>query len=334
MIEQIENQQFLEFLRDKNRIHFNAIEGRNGYHIFKIPYDNDCVFLHVIRTYITDHDPIGKLRLGDKSELGCIYVPSIDTILNGEYPLKDFICKGNFSDAYRITSTDVKEYYRNLCRDINAEVVRHIEDGKFDRKKAAKLVEVDDREIKYYKEHKEYGYVERAFLEGETWDKPKIIIEYTSREHEIDSVLEYLRTPVEAIVTRVEQYMIAEQVKIYKAIVCAEVRFETMKAIMNDKTNPLHFQREIRRIVKDADVKTVNITFERNGTVVTAKTEAPKLGSWHYVSDYDIINGDRAEFKKIFNYNTGGDAKMHEILSITHGKKELYNKTEFEKTLV
>jgi hypothetical protein len=127
--------------------------------------------------------------------------------------------------------------------------------------------------------------------------------------------------------------METERVRIYKAIVRAEIQFQSFKEIEANKAGPLYYQREIRRVIRLANVKTVYVALERGGKSVTVKTDAERLGLNDSISEWNVVSPDRAAYKEIFGYGQGGDAGMNEITAITHGRKELYNKAAFEKTL-
>ncbi|GHV00753.1 hypothetical protein FACS1894211_08840 [Clostridia bacterium] len=319
------NENFMRFLQDGNERHYAERVNDYKYRLFKIPYDGDCDFIHVLDTYVYKGNE--KPGLNDTSALGGIYVYSLGLLFNAGYELRGFVSAG-----YK--TPDTKEYYGQLKKDVAAEVTRRVETGLFDRDGAERLVGESDRDIEYYKEYREYDSARQAFLEGKRFDKPEIRIYYdTQCDCDVAAVLEYLRSPAEAVNVRADAFMETEKAMIYKRIVCAETRFRSFKEIEADKSNPLRYQREIRRVMKEACVKTVNVTFERNGHGVTVKTEAERLGYGDSASDWYVVSADRHQYREIFGYKTGGDAKMDEIMLITHGKKELYSKSAFEKTL-
>jgi hypothetical protein len=322
------NENFAAFLQSKDRRYYAERIKDGNYCFFKVPYDGDCDFVHVIHTYTGHYNPEGKPELNDRSELGGIYVYSLGLLFNAGYELRGFLAPG-----YK--ALDAKEYYGRLKDDVSAETVRRVEAGLFDRAGAETLVGENDRDIRYYREYREREFAEQDFLDGKRFDKPEICIEYATRcENDIAAVLEYLRSPAGAVNARADAFMESEKAMIYKRIIGAEIRFGSFKEIEANKSNPLHYQREIRRAVQAACVKTVNVAFERDGRSATVKTGAERLGLNGYVADWDIAAADRAAFKAMFGYKHGGDARMNEIISITHGKKELYNKAAFEKTLL
>lgn len=85
--------------------------------------------------------------------------------------------------------------------------------------------------------------------------------------------------------------------------------------------------------MRTACVKTVNVTFERDGQRITVKMEADRLGWSDTFSHWNVLAADRGAYKRVFCHSISGDARLTEIISITHGKKELYNKADFDKTL-
>jgi hypothetical protein len=317
----------MSFLTDKNERQYAERLKDYAYYIFKVPYDGDCDFIHVMRTYVCRDDPDGKPGLTDRSELGGIYVYSLGLLFNTGYDLRGFL-----TDYDKMP--DAKEYYGRLKQDISAEVVRRIGSGQFNRAEAERIVGENDRDIQYYKEYREREFAERDFLDGKRFDKPEIHISYVTQcDCDVSAVLTYLRSPSDIVNARADAFMEKEKAMIYRQIVRAEIRFRSFKEIEADKSNPLCYKREIRRVVKEADVKTVNVTFERNGQIVTVKTDAGRLAYNDYVSSWDVVSADRYTYQKLFGYKSGGDAVMKEIIRITHGKKELYGKAAFEKTL-
>jgi len=328
------NNSFAEFLQDKNERQYMEWTGGYNFFLFKVPYDEDCDFIHVIRMYTSRLDPVGKPTLTCQSKLGGIYVYSLGLLFNVEYDLWDYMTSTDSAYTQSTRAPDVKEYYKRLKSAITAEIMGRIDAGQFDRAGAEKLVAADDRDILYYKEYRERGYAERDFLDGKRLDKPEIRVAYeVQSDCDIDAVLGYLRDPDEIIRARANAFMEAERVSIYKQLVCAEVHFESLREIEADKSNPLYYQREIRRVIGQADVKTVNITLERDGKSITVKIVTNRLGWNDYISDWDVAAPDRPAYKAMFGYKLGGDAKLYEITLITHGKKELYNKAQFEKSL-
>ena len=327
------NGSFSKFLENKDeRYYAERTKDYNNF-LFKIPYDGDCDFIHILRTYISRYNPDGKPGLNDKSELGGIYIYSSGLLFNTEYCLREFLnCTDTVAAGYK--ATDVKECYKQLCRSISAEIACRIEAGRFDRDGAAKLVGEDDRDIKYAKEYRERGFAENDFMDGKRLDKPVIHISYDTRcDYDIAAVLEYLRSPEEIINARADVYMEAEKAMIYKQIVRAEVQFESFKEIEQNKYDPLHYRREIRRVTQSAGAKTVNVALERNGQRIMVKTDAERLGWNNDISDWNIAAADRPAYKEVFGHKHGGDARMDEITLVTHGKKELYNKSAFDKIL-
>ena len=331
----IENKNFAEFLQSKEqKQYFEKIKDYN-YYFFKIPYDEDCDFIYLIRVYISQYNKNGKPGLTDGSTLGGLYVYSLDLLFNVGYDL----CE-NFGIARdkNPEMRDAKDYYNQLCKEIGDEVKRRVYAGQFDRNEAeilAKESKWDMKDIEYYKEYRELSFAESDFLDGKQLSRPEIHITYDTRcEYDIASVLEYLRTPTDIINARATAFIDAEKARIYKQLIRAEIHFKSLKEIEADTSNPLHYRREIRGVIKAADVKTVNATLERNGHGITVKMEADRLGINNSLSDWDIIAADRYRYKQMFGYNHGGDAHMDEIQCITHGKKELYNKAAFEKTLL
>jgi hypothetical protein len=109
------SEKFSQFLKDKNqRAYFESVRDYS-YHFFKVTYDEDCDFIHIIKIYNSRSND-GKPGLSDKSEVGGIYVYSPDLLLNTEYCLRD-----RFNIRYDDTTT-IKGYYKELkirgfCRD-------------------------------------------------------------------------------------------------------------------------------------------------------------------------------------------------------------------------
>lgn len=232
----INNEKFNEFLQDKNQRQYAEKIKDTKYYFFKIAYDEDCDFIQIMRIY-TYHNPEGKPGLKDKSGLGGIYVYSLGLLFNIEYDLREFLSCDNKTEKQNYESVDIEGYYKQLKNEIAAEIVRRIESGQFNRTEAEKLINPDDSDIKYYKEHGMRESAEQDFLNGKQLDKPDICISYTTQcEYDIDAVLEYLRCPADIINTRATTFIETEKVKIYKAIVRAETHFNRFKEIETDKT--------------------------------------------------------------------------------------------------
>ena len=333
------NEKFNNFIQSKGERYYAEKTKDTNYYFIKIPYDGDCDFIHVVHTYVSRYNPEGRPGLKDKSELGGIYIYSLDLLFNTEYHLREFLAHGQPADMREYATLSAEEYYKQFKNEVSAEIVKRIEAGQFDRAGAAALVGEDNGDIKYYREYREYDSAKNDFLEGKQLDKPEICVTYSTQcDYDIDAVLEYLRSPAVIVNARADAYTEDKKAMIYKQIVRAEIHFESLKEIEADKNNPLHYQREIRRVMQAACVKTVNITFERAGAAaaegqsITVKADAGRLGWNDYVPYWEIAAPDREAFKAMFGHRHGGDARMNEITLITHGKKELYSKAEFDKT--
>lgn len=219
----IHNEQFKSFLQDKNQKQYAEKIKDIKYYFFKIPYDEDCDFIQIMRVY-TYNNPEGKPGLEDKSELGGIYIYSLGLLFNLEYDLRDFLSCRNVIEQQYYETLDMQGYYKNLCKDISAEIIRRVETGQFDRAEAEQLIAEGDRDIQYYKEYRERESVERSFLEGVLLEKPDICVSYdTPYAYEIDAVLKYLRCPADIINERAAAFMEDNKAVIYKQIIRAEI---------------------------------------------------------------------------------------------------------------
>ena len=177
----INNEKFNNFIQSKGERYYSDKANGYNYYFFKIPYDADCDFIHVINKYTCHSDPDGKPGIHDKSELGGIYAYSLGLLFNAGYYLRDFLADGMVADMKNHKTLDVAGYHKQIGKEVSAEILKRIEAGQFDREAAAALISHDDRDIQYYKEYREYEFAKSDFLDGKRPDKLEIFVTYETQ---------------------------------------------------------------------------------------------------------------------------------------------------------
>lgn len=111
------------------------------------------------------------------------------------------------------------------------------------------------------------------------------------------------------------------------------IRYEKYKVyskkfdeIMNDKLNTIHRKKAVKDAIEDK--KTVNVTILKKDKMFTFKTESSVFldEEERYLLSY-IIAPDRKKYDELFSHDS---YTFDEILKITYGKNEIYNKEQFE----
>lgn len=117
---------------------------------------------------------------------------------------------------------------------------------------------------------------------------------------------------------------------IYKSIIKNNKIFEFMEELKYDED--LSIVRNVTSVLKNGDMKTLNITYKRNGEEMTFKIEGnPHIQNSNkgfYISSYYICNrNERATFERMFREESAVvDIYLLNIESITYGRKVLYKK--------
>lgn len=97
--------------------------------------------------------------------------------------------------------------------------------------------------------------------------------------------------------------------------------------IQNNKSDVFHKQKAIKDALKDK--KTANVTIFKDGQEFTFKTESDVFTRWNdYYSYLRMDAKDRRKYEELFNYEK---YTIDEILKITYGKNEIYNKEKYNQ---
>ena len=206
------------------------------------------------------------------------------------------------------------------------------------------LIIKDDSQIKSYiqelrmKSMRENGMEREAremFLAGKPPED--IVFDSNYEDYSIDltknAYLSYISDKGETVDRFARQWIDNNQERMYVDFLENDITKAALQDIIADIGNPLHHMRAIIQAMRSVDCKTVNVTTVIDGKELTFKTTAEELkadcGS-HY-SGYNILAQDRHDFTA--TYGDHADYRPQDIVQITYGKKVLYDRNLFEKSL-
>ena len=319
-IESLTIEKLKDFARD-NAVNQITVKGKyeNIYLLIKIKYSQYITLIYKSKNLSNNNDDnVSNMKF---EKVG-FYNSKDDNL----YDLTFYVYWDFCIDREEVESTPTT---KNVCDSVIKAIedkARSIIDDSFKTKKLSK------ENIETLEEYKKY-YLKNAvrdefFAETQkvtindrfiTPDKNFSVVDYITLETEEEKEKFILQKAKEHI-----QKNINDIVLLLKKI---DLLNEKLKAIYEDKNHIFHTRKAIIQAVKDK--KTVNVTILKNGQTFTFKTETGALrrGQYNeYYSDLDIQAKDRQKYKELFGYK---DYTADEILKITYGKKEIYNKEKF-----
>ncbi len=146
---------------------------------------------------------------------------------------------------------------------------------------------------------------------------------YTVSYMDEEAILAYIQSPDAIIQMEAEQYIKSHQEVILLEFLRNDALRTEYQALMRNTGSPLHRMKAITEAITASGAKTVTVTIQKEGTVLTFKTAADSLtGHRTYYSTYQIPASDRRRFEQLFGRHASYSAE--DITRITYGKKTIY----------
>lgn len=142
---------------------------------------------------------------------------------------------------------------------------------------------------------------------------------------DLDVVLDYINDFAEVMERYEKEFLEKRLDELFNQFENYKIYSKKFDEIMSDKLNTIHRMKAVKEAVKDK--KTVCVTILKDGQTFTFKVEANAF--LHISEKYSTVyipNPYYKEYKKLFGDNY---FVFDEILNITYGKKEIYNKEKF-----
>ena len=150
---------------------------------------------------------------------------------------------------------------------------------------------------------------------------PEKVIKYP----DLDVVLDYINDFAKVVERYEKEFLEKRLDELFTQFENYKIYSRKFDKIMSDKLNAIHRRKAVKEAVKDK--KTVSVTILKDGQTFTFKVET--YAFLHISEKYPAIyipNPDRRKYEKLFGNNY---FVFDEILNITYGKKEIYNKEHF-----
>ena len=189
-----------------------------------------------------------------------------------------------------------------------------------------KLNEELIHQLEYWEEYQARDLSKRDFFV----DEIKSLIDFIDlrfwnskiKEISIDEILNFIQGPETLLNYYKDEFLnkcISGLYVDFKKYVIYE---KYISEIKKDKSNILHRQKYLKEAIKDK--KTVNVTILKNGHQFTFKTNSKGFfKSDNRYSRYNIQAKDRRKYEELFKCS---DYLFEEIISIKHGKQEIYSR--------
>lgn len=189
-----------------------------------------------------------------------------------------------------------------------------------------KLNEESSNQLKYWEEYQARDSAKRDFFV----DEIKSLIDFIDlrfwnskiKEISIDEILNFIQGSETLLNYYKDEFLnkcISGLYVDFKKYVIYE---KYISEIKKDKSNILHRQKYLKEAIKDK--KTVNVTILKNGHQFTFKTNSKGFfKSDNRYSRYNIQAKDRRKYEELFKCS---DYLFEEIISIKHGKQEIYSR--------
>ena len=304
---------FVEFIKDENQSEI----AMNGYIVLKRKYKNNQLLY-------CKYEYKNKLEgLSEQFEYKGFYNLVTNQFYGLIYPLEV---------SWETRNPDATTLKKDMEKEIKAEIVKYLADNHDTYFKDFSV------QNNYNNEARLKSYTQDVKNEIFYNDKLKKLSDFvylnwrgndkeTINEIDFDNVLEYIEAPEKCISNYKEKFLEKRKCDFYNQFENYQFYMKVYSDIQNNKSDVFHKQKAIKDALKDK--KTANVTIFKDGQEFTFKTESDVFTRWNdYYSYLRMDAKDRRKYEELFNYEK---YTIDEILKITYGKNEIYNKEKYNQ---
>lgn len=178
------------------------------------------------------------------------------------------------------------------------------------------------RNLDYYLEYGAREDAVRQFFAGNEPDG-QFRSDYQAKSGQEDKLLAYLTAPEELISAEAKAYIESHQQEILSEFLKNDALLAAYNQLEADVDNPIHRMRSITQAVEGSGAKSVNVTIQKEGAVLTFKMSAAAMTGYHPdYSTWDIPAQDRRKFQELFGKHA--DFTAEDVTQITYGRSVIY----------
>lgn len=301
-----------------------------GYLFVKQPVNDDITILYSLEKYMRSDSPdeLVDFEVGKDLKYGGFYSHSTGELYDLSYDLQRA-----FGVEYDQNIT-IEELQKQLAEEVSQAVSEMIHDDP-SLIKGEKLTENDREDIERWADLR----AEKAFFSGQRPEEIGYDPSVSSECFNQSDIFAYLKDPTTSIEPLAAEYLTLtdgyqsrqSHNSMVSGLEVEKLAREKCQAIYDNPNHVYHKQRDIANAIENTGAKSVRVTIDKDNKEFTFSTEASTLTrtgvDWY--STYDIKASDRAQFGSI--YGKHEDYAAQDIVNITYGKKEIYNRENSEQ---
>lgn len=300
--------QLMDFLRDNTQREVRFEIGDHNFSLIKSRFDDETDFLYLLDEF--RHSPY---TIGGGAKYSGVYSYRTGRLFD--------LCYALHWNMSGIEHTSHAEWYAEISRQVNNEIMRKISNGKIEVTSAA---EEPWNGMEYFVKYRLEEEAMQCFYSG---NKPTYAPHFKIEEMSAEEFVRSINHTDEVIEKYADEFILRNALHIIQRLQQIPMVLQRLEELESTPSEH-HIRRRIIRSIHDE--KMVRAVIEKDGQQMVIRIKGSTLKNTDRYSYflYSMDAPSRNEFQKLYGKNA--ELWPRDIVSISYGKKELYRREEVD----